>query len=108
MGVRGDLRLLETAVRRRYPINTTKAAETVNRFLDDADPRVALRAAAIAATMEGQNQSDEHKVIDVRITTRHDQLDAIASDLGIDISVIEAATRKAIGGTGGDEDSTNG
>ena len=52
--------MLETAIRRRYPIDAEKAATTVNSFLDDPDPRVALRAAQIAALMEGQNQKDEH------------------------------------------------
>ena len=64
MGVRGDLRLLETAVRRRYPIDAERAAETVNAHLNDPDPRVALRAASIAAIMEGQNQKDEHAQAD--------------------------------------------
>ena len=52
--------MLETAIRRRYPVDAARAAETVNAFLGDADPRVALRAAQIAAVMEGQNQKDEH------------------------------------------------
>lgn len=90
--------MLETAVRRRYPINAAQAAETVNRFLDDPDPRVALRAAAIAAVMEGQNQKDEHKIVDVSISTRHAELDAIAADLGLDVGLIEAVSRKAGGG----------
>ena len=52
--------MLETAIRRRYPVDSERAAATVNSFLGDADPRVALRAAQIAAVMEGQNQKDEH------------------------------------------------
>ena len=102
MGVRGDLQLLEMAVRRRFPINAEKAAKTVNDFLDDPDPRVALRAAAIAAIMESQNQKDEHKIIDGMLSTGNDRLSAVAADLGLDPSLIEAATREAGSGDRGD------
>ncbi len=95
MGVRGDLRLLETAVRRRWNIDTERAAQTVNEALTSSDERIRMRAAGIAAVMEGQNQKDEHKVIDVRVTTRHDKLASVAANLGIDLGAIEAAEREA-------------
>lgn len=103
MGVRGDLRMLETAVRRRWSIDTEKAAATVNSFLEDPDPRIAVRAAAIAVLMEAQNQKDEHKVIDVGIQQQHARLDAIAAELGVDQRLIEDASRQAGIGTGRDE-----
>lgn len=81
MGVRGDLRLLETAVRRRWNIDTEAAAKTINDHLSDADPRVALRAAGIAAVMESQNQKDEHKELD-EFSNRVIEL---AKRLGIDV-----------------------
>ena len=87
--------MLETAVKRRWKIDCDAAAQTVNDLLRSPDERIAARAAAIAAVMEGQNQKDEHKVIDVRVTTRHDQLASVAADLGIDIGAIEAAEREA-------------
>ena len=99
MGVRGDLRMLETAVRRRYPVDVEKAAKTVNRNLDDPDPRVSLRAAGIAVLMEGQNQRDEHKIVDVRISLEHDRLFGIAAELGVDVSTLQDAARSAIGRT---------
>ena len=74
MGVRGDLQMLETAIRRRYPVDAEKAARTVNQFLDDPDPRAALRAAAIAALMEGQNQKDEHHKAVIELERIRDQL----------------------------------
>ena len=60
MGVRGDLQMLETAVRRRFPVDTELAAKAVNEGLKSDNPRVSLRAAQIAAIMESQNQRDEH------------------------------------------------
>ncbi len=74
--------MLETAVRRRYPVNAEKAAETVNAHLDDPDPRVALRAAAIAAIMEGQNQKDEHKALD----EFNNRVLELADRFGIDVT----------------------
>ena len=100
MGVRGDLRLLEMAVKRRWKIDCEAAARTVNDLLRSPDERIAARAAAIAAVMEGQNQKDEHKVIDVRVQIRHDQLPGIAADLGLDFALVEDVARKAIAGDG--------
>ena len=88
------------AVRRRWKIDLDEAAATVNRLLQSGDERIQARAAAIAAVMEGQNQKDEHKVLDVRVQIRHDQLPGIAADLGVDIGVIENAAREASAGTG--------
>ena len=99
MGVRGELRMLETAVRRRYPIDAVKAAETVNNHLDDPDPRVALRAAGIAAVMEGQNQKDEHQEQD----DFSQRLIELARQCGVDSDVIEAlaiTSRSATAGIG--------
>jgi hypothetical protein len=53
--------------------------------------------------MEAQNQKDEHKVIDVRVQTRHDELAGIAADLGIEVGAIEDAARQADCGIGGIE-----
>lgn len=69
--------MLETAVRRRYPVDADKAARTVNQFLDDPDPRAALRAAGIAALMEGQNQKDEHHRAIIELAKIRDQLAAL-------------------------------
>lgn len=103
MGVRGDLCLLETAVRRRFAIDREKAAQEVNKLMDSSDPRIRVRALSIAVMMESQNQKDEHKVIDVRVQTRNDELLGIATDLGIEVSVIEDAARQTDSGTGSTE-----
>lgn len=100
MGVRGDLVLLETAVRRRWDIDCKSAAETINKCLTDADPRVALRAAGIAALMESQNQKDEHKDLD-EFSNRVLEL---ANRLGVDVSAIrigEASEERASQDDGG-------
>ena len=76
--------MLETAVRRRWAVNCEAAAETINRHLDDPDPRVALRAAGIAALMESQNQKDEHKDLD----EFSGRLLALADRLGVDVSAL--------------------
>jgi hypothetical protein len=63
---------------------------------DNADDE-AVQMAAVRAivSMVGQNQKDEHKVIDVRVVTRNDQYDAIAAELGIAPDLIEHAARQA-------------
>lgn len=71
-----------------------------------ADPQSKPREVAAAAkallAAEAQNQKDEHKVIDVSVTTRNDNLDAIAADLGIEIGFIEAIEGETNRSTEGD------
>ncbi|MFM7009744.1 MAG: hypothetical protein ACKO0Z_10500 [Betaproteobacteria bacterium] len=93
-------------MRRRWPIDAKKAAETVNELLNSPDERIQARAAAIAAVMEGQNQKDEHKVIDVRVQVRNDQLTGIAADLGIEVGAIADVIRQATGGDGDSDTSS--
>jgi hypothetical protein len=76
---REDLRLVLMAVRRRWPIPEDRKASIVTRMLEivgkrevdlhfESGPRPseeradtnAIKAAAILAALEGQNQSDEH------------------------------------------------
>lgn len=75
-----------------------------------ADPASSAREVTAAAkaliSAESQNQSDEHKVVDIELRTEHDRLDAIAADLGIEVDFIEATARASGGGVGGD--ATNG
>ena len=102
MGVRGDLRMLEMAVRRRWNINTDAAANTVNELLSSSDERIRARAAAIASVMEGQNQKDEHKIIDVNLQYTNDRVSKIAAELGIDPALIVDAEGEASPGIKGD------
>lgn len=77
--------------------------ETLEDDLRSSDPRIRNAARRVVVAMEAQNQKDQHKVIDVRVSTRHDQLDGIAADLGIEASVIEDAAREAGAITGDSE-----
>lgn len=93
-----DLRLLRMAVRKRWDISEEfrrVALERLAMIVSTGDDEIALKAIAEVRQLENQNQKDEHKLVDVSISTRHDQLDAIAADLGIDVGIIEAASRKA-------------
>ena len=58
----------------------------------ESSAREKTAAAKALMAAEKQNQVDEHKLIDVQIHRRLNDLDAIAADLGIEISVIEDAT----------------
>lgn len=95
-----DTRLAERALVQRWPVKPEYREAMIRRLVRViADPASSAREVSAASrallAAEGQNQQDEHKVIDVRVSTRHDQLDAIAADLGIDVGAIEDATRAA-------------
>lgn len=85
--------MLERAIRNRWLTDDLKAdaIAAIERGLKCGDDRAEQSAVRSLIAMEGQNQKDEHKVVDVNIATRHDQLSGIAADLGIEISAIENA-----------------
>lgn len=89
----------------RWPISNEirKAAiGSLVRVLTDSEASHREKTSAAKALMaaERQNQEDEHKVIDVRIQQRNIELDAIARDLGIEVGVIEDATRTSSSSVG--------
>ena len=95
-----DLRLLRMAIKKRWDIPEEFRGVIVGRLRDmieNGDDEIALKAIAEARQLESQNQKDQHKVVDVSVSERNYQLDAIASDLGLDPSVIEAVAREAGG-----------
>jgi stalled ribosome rescue protein Dom34 len=97
-----DLRLLRRAIKKRWEIPAEFRDVVVGRLRDlieEGDPEIALKAIAEVRHLESQNQRDEHKVVDVSIAAGNFELDAIASDLGIEVGVVEDATRKAEIGT---------
>lgn len=100
MGVRGDLVLLRQSMRWNTSELREAMLENLEEDLRSDDPRIRNAARKIVVTMEAQNQKDEHKVIDVRVSTRHDQLSRIAADLGIEDSDIEDATNTPVAGDG--------
>jgi len=102
-----DTRMIQRAFEQRWKMDPGQRAAVVARLLGvianrNSSPREVTAAAKALLAAEAQNQADEHKAIDVRISTRHDRLDAIAADLGIEIGLIEAATREADSSVGGD------
>lgn len=101
-----DLRLLRYAIKKRWEIPEAFRGLIVDRLrhvIENGDDDIALKAIAETRHLEAQNQKDEHKVIDVHVSARLNQLDALAADLGIEVSALEDATRKASGGDRGTE-----
>jgi len=68
-----------------------------------ADPeskrREVISAAKALMAAESQNQSDEHKIIDVNLQYTDDGLSKIASELGIDPRLIVDGSGQADSGT---------
>ena len=96
-----DLRLLRRAIKKRWEIPEEFRGIVVDRLksiICGHDEELALKAIAEVRHLESQNQKDEHKVLDVRVATRHDELDAIAADLGLEVGAIEDATGQSGGG----------
>ena len=92
------MRLLRRAINKRWDIPDEFKGLIVGRLktiITQGSDEIALKAIAEIRHLELQNQKDEHKVIDVKLALRNTDLDEIASDLGIEISVIEDASRKA-------------
>ena len=106
MGVRGEMRMIERAIKNRWLTDDLKAdaLAAIQRGLRCGDDRAEQTAVRNLIAMEAQNQKDEHKVIDVRVTTRHDQLAGIAADLGIEVGLIEDVAGKADSGIEGIEE----
>ena len=92
-----EMKLVNRAIRNRWEIPPDEMQKTMERAFhlrDNAtDENTQMAAVRSIVSMVGQNQKDEHKVIDVRVVTRNDDLSGIALELGIDISLIEAAAR---------------
>ena len=106
MGIR-DTRLMARALTQRWPISSDHRREIVEILLEVAkdvsnSPRERTSAAKALMSAESQNQSDEHKVLDVEHATARDtQLSAIAADLGIDPCLIVDAAIETDRGTQG-------
>lgn len=95
MGIRGEMQMIERAIKKRWLTTDelkANALEAVQRGLNCGDKRAEQRAIANLLAMEAQNQKDEHKVVDVNVSTRHDKLPGIAADLGIDLRALPDAT----------------
>lgn len=88
-GVRGELQLIERAVKRwgLEGSQKTKALERVLHVLENSqDERAILRAASVLVTMEAQNQRDEHLASGV--DELRNRIIELAARAGIDSSVL--------------------
>jgi len=84
----------------RWPIKNDYREAVIKRNMKiilnpNSTERAVAAASRVIIAAEQQNQLDEHKVIDVRVQTRHDELAGIAADLGIEVGLIENAARQA-------------
>lgn len=99
-----DIKLWRKAIRQRWNISEefqTVALARLEKIIGNGqDDEIALKAIAELRHLMAQNQKDEHKVIDVHVQARNDELLEIASELGIEVSVIEHASRQADSGSG--------
>lgn len=100
--------MMQKSLEQRWPIKPEYRAAMIQRLMRIvANPKSSSREVTAASkallAAEGQNQLDEHKVIDVRVQTRNDELAGIAVDLGIEVGLIEDAAREADCGAGGIE-----
>jgi hypothetical protein len=100
-----DTRLAARALEQRWPVPDDVRAGLVRQMMAivadrSCSPRERTSAFKAILAAEAQNQADQHKAIDVSVSTRHDRLDAIAADLGIEVGLIEAASREADSRTG--------
>jgi hypothetical protein len=91
--------MIEQAVKNRWLTDDLKAdaIAAIRRGLTSGDDRAEQSAVRSLVAMEAQNQKDQHKVVDVNLATRHDQLSGIAADLGIEIGVISNAESESGG-----------
>jgi hypothetical protein len=103
-----DTRMDATSIVRRWPMSDAARKATISRLLrviadPESKPREIIAASKALLIAEAQNQADEHKVVDVKLALRNTDLDAIAADLGIEIGLVEDASRKAGIGIDGTE-----
>lgn len=107
-----DTRMIQRAFEQRWKFDPGQRAAVIARLLGvianrNSSPREVTAAAKALLAAEAQNQADEHKVIDVSVSTSNHRLDAIAAELGIEIGFVEAITRQADSGTSGVEVGAN-
>ena len=95
-----DLRLIHRAMKQRWEIpNATRklVMERITSIIEHGADDIALKAIGEIRQMEAQNQKDEHKVVDIGLQLKDDDVVAIAAELGIDAGVIIDAARLADG-----------
>ena len=82
--LRGDLRLVEIAIRKRWAISDEMKTELIEKLAsitESGSNEEALRAISILIAAEAQNQKDDHRGAEAELL----RLDEIAKDLGVEI-----------------------
>lgn len=75
--VRGDLKMVQTAIKQRWPITDEMrqlAAERLQGLLASPDDRTAAKAAQVLLQMDTINQRDEHHKEDLEAKQNQSQL----------------------------------
>ena len=95
-----DTRMIQKAMEQRWPIRPEYRDALIKRLLriladPQSSPREATSAAKALMAAERQNQEDEHKVIDVELQRRDNELSQIAIELGIDPRLIVDESRES-------------
>jgi hypothetical protein len=92
--------MMERALAQRWPIKPEYRELIVKRMLriiadPKSSPREVTSATKALLAAESQNQADEHKLVDVAVIRNHDELSAIASELGVSFNLPAATTGQA-------------
>ncbi len=74
-----------------------RSIEAVQDCLSSGDERIRLRAVALVVAMEAQNQSDQHKAVDVDQSSRNRFLE-VAQQLGLATDIEQVSEVGASGG----------
>lgn len=99
MGIR-DTRMIQRAFESRWDIRPEYRDVLVKRLVKiiadpNSSPREVTAASKALIAAEAQNQSDQHKVIDVGVQQRNLELDSIAAELGIEAHLVVDAQRES-------------
>jgi hypothetical protein len=91
--------MMSSALIQRWPMSEEKRRNVIEALLNviqnSQNPREITAAARALIAAEGQNQSDEHKVIDIANTGQNSRFAAIAQGLGIDPILIDSNAGEA-------------
>ena len=95
-----ETRMLTQALEQRWPVKPEFREALIKRLVriiadPNSSPREITAASKALISAESQNQADEHKFAELRIQQRDAELDAIASDLGLETRFIEDVSAKA-------------
>lgn len=98
-----DTRMMSSALIQRWPMSEEKRQSVIDALLNviqnSHNPREITAAARALIAAEGQNQSDEHKVIDIANPGKNSRFAAIAQGLGIDPILIDSNAGETSRGT---------